>query len=99
MEVWKTIILIILVLGVFLFGYFLMACLDKFLYKNRKAIEKENEKQEPSCIILTEYMSDEEVAEAVKQFRDKHESIRIVLYDNSDMELPDCMESYAGHKQ
>ena len=44
MEVWRDIVLALAVLGVFVFGYFLMARLDKFLDENRKAIEKENEK-------------------------------------------------------
>ena len=81
MEVWKDIILAVLILGVFVFGYLLMARLDKFLGENRKAIEKENEKREPSCIMLTEDLSDEEIAEEIKLFRQKHEGTRIVLYD------------------
>ena len=43
MEVWRDVLLILCVLGVLVFGYFLMARLDKFLDENRKAIEKENE--------------------------------------------------------
>ncbi len=39
----KEAILIIAVLGVFVYGYFLMARLDKFLDENRNAIEKEQE--------------------------------------------------------
>lgn len=80
-EVWKDIILTVLILRVFVFEYFLMARLDKFLDENRKAIEKENEKREPSCIMLTEDLSDEEIAEEIKLFRQKHEGTRIVLYD------------------
>jgi len=98
-EVWRDIVLGISVLGVFVFGYFLMARLDKFLDENRKAIEKENEKREPSCVLLTEEMSDEEIATEVKRFRDKHASARIVLYDSSDTELPESMEYYADRKQ
>ena len=43
MEVWRDILLILCVLGVFVFGYFLLARLDKFLEENRKTIENENE--------------------------------------------------------
>ena len=67
MEVWRDILLILCVLGVFVFGYFLMARLDKFLEENRKAIEKEEEKKEPSCVMLTEEMSDEDIVEEVKK--------------------------------
>ena len=98
MEVWRDIVLGISVLGVFVFGYFLMARLDKFLDENRKAIEKENEKREPSCVMLTEEMSDEEIATEVKRFRDKHAGARIVLYDSSDTELSESMAHYADWK-
>ncbi len=99
MEVWRDIILIISVLGVFVFGYFLMARLDKFLDENRKTIEKENEKREPSCVMLTEEMSEEEIATEVKRFRDKHASARIVLYDSADTELSESMDYYADRNR
>ena len=99
MEVWRDILLILCVLGVFVFGYFLMARLDKFLDENRKAIEKENEKREPSCVMLTEEMSDEEIATEVKRFRDKHIGARIVLYDSADTELSESMDYYADRNR
>ena len=95
MEVWRNILLILCVLGVFVFGYFLMARLDKFLEENRKTIENENENREPSCVMLTEEMSDEEIATEVKRFREKHASARIVLYDSADTELSESMDYYA----
>ena len=91
MEVWIDILLILYIPGVFVFGYFLMARLDKFLEENRKTIENENENREPSCVMLTEEMSDEEIATEVKRFRDKHASARIVLYDSADTELSESM--------
>ena len=94
MEVWRDILLILCVPGIFVFGYFLMARLDKFLDENRKAIEKENEKREPPCVMLTEEMSDEEIATEVKRFRDKHASARIILYDSTDTELSESMDYY-----
>ena len=99
MEVWRDILLILCVLGVFVFGYFLMARLDKFLDENRKAIEKENEKREPSCVMLTEEMSDEEIATEVKRFRDKHASTRIVLYDSTDTESLENMDYDTDRKR
>lgn len=99
MEVWRDIVLGISVLGVFVFEYFLMARLDKFLDENRKAIEKENEKREPSCVMLTEEMSDEEIATEVKRFRDKHIGARIVLYDSLDTELSESMDYYADRNR
>ena len=99
MAVWRDILLILCVPGVFVFGYFLMARLDKFLDENRKTIENENEKKEPTCIMLTEEMSDEEIATEVKRFRDKHIGAHIVLYDSLDTELSESMDYYAGRKQ
>ena len=99
MEVWRDILLILCVTGVFVFGYFLMARLDKFLDENRKTIEKENEKKEPTCVMLTEEMSDEEIATEVKRFRDKHASARIVLYDSLDTELSESMDYYADRNR
>ena len=99
MEVWREIILIISGLGVFVFGYFLMARLDQFLEENRKAIEKEEEKKEPSCVMLTEELSDEEIATEVKRFRDKHARARIVLYDSSDTESSESIEHHTDQKQ
>ena len=99
MEVWRDIILIISVLGVFVFGYFLMARLDKFLDENRKAIEKEEEKKEPSCILLTEEMSDEDIAGEVRKFRETHEGTRIILYDSSYTELSESIEYHTDQKQ
>ncbi len=99
MDILRDIILILSVLGVFAFGYFVMRKLDKFLDENRKAIEKENEKKEPSCVMLTEEMSDEEIAEEIRRFREKHESARIVLYDSFDTEMQESMDSHTGQKQ
>ena len=99
MEVWRNIVLVVSVLSVFVFGCFLMTRLDKFLDENRKAMEKENEKKEPSCVLLTEELSDEEIVIEVKRFRDKHASARIVLYDSLDTELSESMDYYADRKQ
>lgn len=88
----KDILLIIAVLGVFVYGYFLMGRLDKFLDDNRKAIAKESEKREPSCIMLTESISDDEIIEEVKRFRSKHKGTKIMLYDSEDTDLSEYME-------
>ena len=98
MEVWRDILLILCVLGVFVFGYFLMARLDKFLDENRKAIEKENEKREPYCIMLTEEMSDEEITDEVKRFREKHGSTRVLIYDSNGTELSESMAYHTDRK-
>jgi len=49
--------------------------------------------------MLTEEMSDEEIATEVKRFRDKHASARIVLYDSADTELSESMDYYADRNR
>lgn len=95
MEVWRDIVLALAVLGVFVFGYFLMARLDKFLDENRKAIEKENEKKEPSCVMLTEELTDEEITEEIHRFRSKHEGTRIMIYDSNDIKIEEPLTDEA----
>ena len=95
MEVWRDIILALAVLGVFVFGYFLMARLDKFLDENRKAIEKENEKKEPSCVMLTEELTYEEITEEIRRFRSKHEGTRIMIYDSNDIKIEEPLTDEA----
>lgn len=99
METMRTILLVLSVLGVFGYGYFLMTRLDQFLDENREAIERESEKKAPSRVMLTEDMSDEEIAEEVRRFREKHKSARIVLYDSIGTDLPESMERHTGQKQ
>lgn len=92
MNVWGSIILILAMSGVFVFGFYLMTKLDKFLDENRKAIEKESESCEPSCVMLTDSLTDEEVMEEIRRFRSRHEDAHVLLYDSSHMELSEEME-------
>ena len=92
MDVWGSIILILAMSGVFVFGFYLMTKLDKFLDENRKAIEKESESCEPSCVMLTDSLTDEEVMEEIRRFRSRHEDAHVLLYDSSHMELSEEME-------
>ncbi|MBQ2744060.1 MAG: hypothetical protein IJF37_00380 [Lachnospiraceae bacterium] len=92
MDVWGGIILILAILGVFAFGFYPMSKLDKFLDENRKAIEKESESCEPSCVMLTNSLTDEEVMEEIRRFRSGHEDAHVLLYDSSYVELSEEME-------
>lgn len=99
MDIGGNVILIVSVLVIFVLGYFLMGRLDKFLDENREEIEKEDEKTEPSCVMLTEAMSEEEIAMEVRRFRKKHKETRIVLYDISDLELSESLEKNIKKEQ
>ncbi len=89
----KEAILITVVLAAVVVGFFVMARLDKFLLKNRKSIKKEKETREPSRVVLTENLTDEEIIEEIKRFREKHSVTRIMLCDSDDNKLPESRES------
>lgn len=91
MGVWGSIILILAMSGVFGFGFYLMTKLDKFLDENLKAIEKENESREPSCVMLTSSLTAEEILEEIRRFRKRHEDINVLLYDSPHTELMNSM--------
>lgn len=90
----KEAILVAAVLLAFKYGYSLMKKLDKFLDESHQAIEKESEKKEPSCVMLTEELSDEEIAAEIQRFRAKHKRTRIMLCDDADTKLAECSESH-----
>ena len=54
-------LLIVSLLAVFVFGFYLMSRLDRFLEENRKALLKENESREPSEILLPQGLSESEI--------------------------------------
>ena len=61
-----------------------MRKLDRFLSENRKSIEEKSGKTEPSRIMLTNDLSDEEILNEIRQFCVKHKNARIVIFDDMD---------------
>ena len=55
----KEAVLIIILIALFVSGYFLMKKIDFFMDDNLKKIEKETKKAEHSFIVLTIELSDE----------------------------------------
>ncbi len=78
----KEAVLLIFLVLLFTAGYFLMKKIDIIMDENLKNIEKEAEKTEPSYIVLTKELSDEELASEIKQFRNKHGKSDIIIYSN-----------------
>lgn len=78
----KEAVLLIFLVLLFTAGYFLMKKIDIIMDENLKNIEKEAEKTEPSYIVLTKELSDEELASEIKQFRNKHSKSDIIIYSN-----------------
>ncbi len=80
----EDILLGLIMIITFALGYFLTKTLEDFLKENRNSIEKKNEKKEPSCIILTEELSKDEIMSEIQQFQEKHEKMKIIICDDVD---------------
>ena len=77
-------LLIVSLLGVFIFGFYLMGRLDRFLDENRKALLKGNETREPSEILLPQGLSDSEILSEIHRFRETHGTVDIILSDSNE---------------
>ena len=74
-------LLIVSLLAVFVFGFYLISRLDRFLEENRKALLKENESCEPSEVLLPPGLSDSEILSEIHRFRETHGKVDIILSD------------------
>lgn len=79
----ENILLALVFIAVFIFGYFLMAKFDSFLENNHRHIKDEKEVQEPSYIMLSYNLTDDEIADEIKKYRQKNENISVVIYNSS----------------
>lgn len=75
----REVLLIICLLGLAFSGYITMKHLDCFLEANQKKLKKENENKDPSCVMLTDELTEEEILAEIHRFRKIHEGIRIFL--------------------
>ncbi len=85
-EVLRDILLAATIFIVFVFGFFVMKRLDKFLEKNYKPYFRENE-EKPTRIVHNEDASDEEILSDIKKLREKDGKVKIVIsneYDDED---------------
>ena len=80
----RDIILVVAVLGVMVFGFFVMKRLDKFLDENRKRIEQEEKEKEPSCVMLTTDMTDEELIKNIRTYEKQRGDAYITLYQDEE---------------
>ncbi len=72
-----TILICLLMLGEFVFGFFVMRRVGRFLEKNSA------QKQDLCCgkVILSGRETDEKILQTLRQFRKNHDKIRIMIYD------------------
>lgn len=89
----KDVIVIIAVTAVIVFGFFIMKRLDAFLEENRKAIEKENQKKEIPLMFLDAENNEKAISD-IELFRQKYRDVRIVVYDESEVDLTETIKSY-----
>ncbi len=82
-EVLRDILLVITVLAVFVFGFFVMKRLDKFLNENYKPYFREDE-EKPTRIIHNEDASDEEILSDIKKIREKGGKMKVVISNDDD---------------
>ena len=79
----------------FLFGWFLMKRLDRFLDENQKRIEEETVQQQKPCLRLNGDISPDEMDEALSLFRSSHAHVEIVIYDSEQISFPDNESDWA----
>ena len=79
-------LLIVSLLAVFVFGFYLMSRLDRFLEENRKELLKENESCDPSEVLLPHGLSDSEILSEIRRFQETHGTVDIILSDGKEDE-------------
>ena len=72
----------------FLFGWFLMKRLDRFLDENQKRIKEEIEGQPELCVRLNGDISPDELKETLSRLRSSHAHMEIVVYDSEQISFP-----------
>jgi len=83
----------------FLFGWFLMKRLDRFLDENQKRIEEAPEQQQPEqCVHLAGNISPDKLEETLSRFRSSHAHVEIVIYDSEQISFPDNESDWAQLK-
>ena len=79
----------------FLFGWFLMKRLDRFLDENQKRIEEETVQQQKPCLRLNGDISPDELEKALSRFRSSHAHVEIVIYDSEQISFPNNESDWA----
>ena len=90
---------VILIVGTalaFLFSWYLVVRLGRFLDENQKRIEEAPEQQQPEpCVHLVGNISPDELEETLSRFRRSHAHVEIVIYDSEQISFPDNESDWA----
>ena len=85
----EDVVLIVGAAMIFLFGWFLMKRLVKFLAENQKRIEEAPEQQQPEpCVHLVGNIPPDKLEETLSRFRSSHTHVEIVIYDPEQISFP-----------
>lgn len=80
----------------FLFGWFLMKRLGRFLDENQKRIEEVPEQQRSeACVHLVGNISPDELEKTLFRFRSSHAHVEIVIYDSEQISFSDNESDWA----
>ena len=78
-------LIVLIVLAVFVGGYYVMSGIDRFLARNFCNEPPEYQQQSPSSMMLTDSLSDEELIHSIRHFAVQHKQTVIILRES----LPD----------
>ena len=85
----RDVILIVGTALAFLFSWYLVVRLGRFLDENQKRIEEAPEQQQPEpCVHLVGNISPDELEETLSRFRSSHAHVEIVIYDSEQISFP-----------
>ena len=81
----ENIIVVLVITAVFVFGYYVMRAVDRFLLENERRMTKEMEKKKPLVVRLSGHMTLEEIDKEIDKFRKDHINFEIILIEKSGM--------------
>ena len=79
----------------FLFGWFMMKRLDRFLDENQRIEEAPNNSSLSRCVHLVGNISPDELEETLSRFRSSHAHVEIVIYDSEQISFPNNESDWA----
>ena len=92
----RDVILIVGTALAFLFSWYLVVRLGRFLDENQKRIEEAPEQQHPEpCVHLVGNIPPDKLEETLSRFRSSHAHVEIVIYDSEQISFPNNESDWA----
>ena len=89
---------VILIVGTalaFLFSWYLVVRLGRFLDENQKRIGEDTEQQPEPYVRMDGDISIDELKETLSRFRSSHAHVEIVIYDSEQISFPNNESDWA----